>query len=684
MAQDQTIVAGAHVNKPGGMTKKYYSTFPLSYPKLWTYRYAELGMIFADNNVAKDAFHWRLPHQLQSKMLKAPLMQNMSMHKDAFWVAKQAILPNSWENLERYETIGDSAPTDANTVVMNFENKIRTAVLGWKERIAAGIENSAWVDEDGKDGGLVNELFHLLTFAEMFYTTGCLLNNAGHPMWSLWNNSLVKNGNTKQNKNNFGFWFDTMIKEIFDCGGDDSYLLLSGLKINDIKVVKSNPKNDTEIDIRTALCYMRDDPAYYIEMVGDNQTFDDFDQTTDLMKYTIDQLNDVEDRPFNYERLCAYQLAVAQYYTNDHIDYVYTAELYKQLISTYCYEVIQIRGITYNYNGVKIYYDWLSGYFMDKMLSNAGIILSTDDIEMDNSIMRNMFSYFIAIFQIKRSLRFKDYFTGSRSQPLAVMDYNVAVNDNAVSVIDITKKTLWQKLGNAMNRVGNRIEKQVKELVGVDMKPDYHVPFWLGHTSDNIITPETENTGAAQFDLPENAQGVAVTSRFNSNAGNYMFTANFDRKGVFVSICYFEIPRLYSKAVSKFFYKEDKFDEFNPYTQFTGDQAIDVAEKDIKGSYGTAFSYTNNGMEYKQRFGVVGGGFVFDLPGWCFIADRTRFNEPDSHISPDYIRALQTEIDELFQSEMGYCIDTWYHFIVKTTIDMTGKRPMAYNPAIGM
>lgn len=678
MAQDATIVAGSHVNNPGGRTKKYFSTFPLAFPKLWSYRYGELGLIFTDNNVAKDAFHWRLPHNIQSKMLKAPLMQNMSIHKDAFWVAKQAILPNSWENLERYETIGDSAPIDANTVIYNFEDKIRTICLQWKDRITSGIFDGVFVDGNFEDTGLVNEIFHFITFAEMFYSCSNLMANAGHPMWILWDNTNVAQGNNKQNLNNFGWWFDKMVEEVFKC----SYQLLLSTNSKQIKVVKSNPKNDTEIDIRTALCYMRDDFKYTIEALGAND-FTDWNADTDLMNFTIQAINDVDDRPFNYERLCAYQLAIAQYYTNDHIDYVYTAELWRQLMSSYItnhnYAVD-----TYTYNGVKILYDWLSGHYLDQFIQDI-IDKDLSDYTISLSSYDNHFSYIYGIFTIKRSLRFKDYFTGSRSQPLAVMDYNVAVNNNEVSVIDITKKTLWQKLGNAMNRAGNRIEKQVKELLGVDMKPDYHVPFWLGHTSDSINTPETENTGAAQFELPAEAQGVAVTSRFNSNAGNYIFTANMDRKGIFLSICYFEIPRLYSKAVSQFFYKADKFDEFNPYTQFTGDQAVDQAEKDIRGMYGQPFAYTNHDMEYKQRFGIVGGAFIHELPGWCFIADRTRYAEPTGHISPDYIRALQTEIDDLFQGGIiGYSIDTWYHFIVKTTVDLSGKRPMAYNPSIGM
>ena len=681
MAQDSTIVAGAHVNKPGGNTHKYFSTFPLAFPKLWTYRYAELGVIFTDNNVAKDAFHWRLPHNIQSKMLRAPLMQNMSIHKDAFWITKQTILPNSWENLERYETIGDTAPIDANTVVYNFENKIRAIINAWKDRISTGVNDKVLINNDGEDAGFINEILHFIVFSELFYSTSNLMSNCGHPMWNLWSNEGITDGNTKQTKNNFGWWFDNVINLLFNL--TDELLLTKGDQ--QILVVKSNP-TDNRIDIRTALCYIRENPSCTIEDYKGNDISSDIPDLQEFWEnFTIQATNDLEERPFNYERLCAYQLAVAQYYTNDHIDYVYTAELYKQLISTYVLGDSNDKVKYYTYNGIKIQYDWLSGKYLDGFLTDFVGGEFEDPANYPLSDFLNQLNYITAIFAIRRSLRFKDYFTGARSMPLAVMDYNVAVNtDNEVSVIDITKKTLWQKLGNAMNRVGNRIEKQVKELVGVDMKPDYHVPFWLGHTSDKIITPETENTGAAMFELPEEAQGIAVTSRFNSNAGNYMFSANMDRKGIFLSICYFEIPRLYAKAVSKFFYKADKFDEFNPYTQFTGDQTIDIAEKDVSQQYGTPWAYTNHDMEYKQRFGVVGGGFIFDLPGWCFIADRTRAREDGDHIGPDYIRALQTEIDELFQGPMGYCIDTWYHFIMKTTIDLTGKRPMAYNPAIGM
>ena len=40
------------------------------------------------------------------------------------------------------------------------------------------------------------------------------------------------------------------------------------------------------------------------------------------------------DVPFNFGRVCAYQLAVAEYMTNDKVDHIYSAELYRQYIGS--------------------------------------------------------------------------------------------------------------------------------------------------------------------------------------------------------------------------------------------------------------------------------------------------------------------------------------------------------------
>ena len=665
MAQDQTIVQGKVLNEPNVHTKHYHSTFPLGAPRLGTYRFGEYGVIFADENIEKDSFTWRLPHEIRSFMLKAPLMQNMKLHKDMFWVPKMAIIPNSWEKLNIIPERGDTAPDNADTMVLGFDSKIAGLTRDLATDIIADIENL--ISENKEDTGISNTILKLALWCEMFYSRGSLLNACGYPMGAYWTNNDATN---KTNLHKFGYWFDKIINKLFDCS--DRYTLTIGEDSYSVYKTEEECIKQKSMSIRTALCKMRDDFRWQIEANPTEETQDFTWFEDDNNWWNVSLLVADEERPFNYERLVAYQIACAHYYTNDKIDFVYTAQLYRELISSYVLEYDNTE--TYTYNGITVLYDWLSGQYMDILLQMS---------LYENLNENALWAYYRAIFGFNRSLRFKDYFTGSRANPLTVGEYKIPVNDNEVSVIDVTKSILWQKMGNALQKVGNRLEKQKKQLMGVDMKPDYHNPFWLGHTEDSIGTPETQGTGEAVFDESlRNGAKLPVASEFRSAAGRMQFSASLDREGIVLAIMYFEIPRLYVNSVERFWYFENQFDKFNTYLQFTGDQPVSIAELDITKKMENTFGYQGKHMEYKQKVGVAWGGFVNDLPGWCFIADNTRNGISMETIGPSYIRSLQTEVDELFQSLNGYSLDTYYHFICKHNLENVAHRAMAARPGI--
>lgn len=75
-----------------------------------------------------------------------------------------------------------------------------------------------------------------------------------------------------------------------------------------------------------------------------------------------------ESEPFNFGRCLAYQIVNAHFYTNDRIDYVYSADLYRDYISSLVTNLFQqsapdLENVYFIYNGIKCRYDWLSGYF---------------------------------------------------------------------------------------------------------------------------------------------------------------------------------------------------------------------------------------------------------------------------------------------------------------------------------
>lgn len=390
-------------------------------------------------------------------------------------------------------------------------------------------------------------------------------------------------------------------------------------------------------------------------------------------------LNEGTGKPFNYDALVAYQIACAHYFTNDKIDYIYTADLWRQMMWNY----INVPGFgtqSFSYNGIDVKYDTLSGCIFDLVWEAF-----TDDISNNNftGIEPANIEYIRNIFQYNRSLRYEDYFTGARAYPRAILDYNAPVVNNKVSVIDITKNILAQKLGNALNKVGNTIASQIKELRGVEMRQDYHNPFWMGHTDDVIGTPESEGTGASLFDSESrNNSKLPTVSQFRGSANTTVREMSFDRDGILICIQYFDIPRIYTNTIDRFTFVRNKFDEFNELFQFTGDQPIFLDELIADAMHTEFFGYTGHDKQYKTDVPKAMGGFVFDLPGWAFIADEGRDKSELEHIGPSYIRSMQTEIDGLYQSLNGYSYDTYYHFICKTEVMASANRPMAKNPGI--
>lgn len=290
-----------------------------------------------------------------------------------------------------------------------------------------------------------------------------------------------------------------------------------------------------------------------------------------------------------------------------------------------------------------------------------------------------------------------DYFTGSRAQPLAVqgsnsqMSTDVAVVNNAVSVIDITKKIQAQRFRNSVNRIRQQAESYLKGVFGGSMPaPDYHNPFYLAHTSDVIYGQETENTGAAQLapsGSSETPLPIAITTNLRGTSGNYVFEAHTDRPGIIIGITSYDITRIYTKSIDRSFFHVNRYDWFNPFLQYIGDQEIYLQELGIKPSANslnsmTPFSYALRHMEYKQKYSYAAGAFCEDgvLPGWIFVASDKRGSQ--STINPDWIRSVPAEFDRFYISLAGYSLATYFHFIVKDFNSTNASRPMAYSPQI--
>jgi hypothetical protein len=375
--------------------------------------------------------------------------------------------------------------------------------------------------------------------------------------------------------------------------------------------------------------------------------------------------------PVDISRLWAYQLVCAHFYSNDSVDYIYSATLFRELVAS---KIVSQNGNYDNYslNGITIPYDYLSAHYFNKMTD----IQSTTTLE-------KCLDYLSTLLCHQRSLRYVDYFTGAKTRPLAVGDLSIDVDNNSVDVVDVTRNIQLQRFLNAVNRMGRKFGDYIKGLFGITTGYDYHNPGYLAHTHDTIYGQDVQNTGDAQ---QKDANSVTSTMH-NINSDRFEFEFYCDRPTILIGVIYFDVPRAYAFSNDRQIFHRDRFDMFNPYFQYVGDQKIYRAELDARYSTSSdgeldAMGYTLRNMEYKLIPDDVCGAYVKNLRTWVFIADLVDQTPGEMKISPSYIRSRITELDPFYLALSGYSPASHFHFHVVHSHFITAKRPMAYQPQI--
>lgn len=683
--QQSGLVAGNKQNSPGGSTGRSRSKFPLSHSEFQTERFAEYFPFFVQEGVSSDRLPLHSNHEVQTYTLKSPILQSLSKKKDYFVVPMQAILPLNWEKFYTSPNIGQDVPDDCGLGVANFWSKLRTLFNNSWTKFTTDFANAS-VSGATK----MEELLRFLLFFENIYSCGSLmeyLRISGHNWFRV----------TYDGKEvTFDDVFDLFVGQIASQLANDSTLYIQfTIGTENYRIVSDDSSlgiylGGLSITLREALELMRDDLSFTVSDVS-TFNFSQFNPYIADLSFSLP----LSDAPLNLGRLWAYQLVCAHFYTNDHIDFIYSADLFREYILQLVTGSSTSSGVgnsitlsRFTVNGLDYAYDALSARYMNLILSYFGTsgIYSLSSTPASIPSLNEIYAYFVALFGFKRSLRFQDYFTGARAYPLNQLSGTgsptVAVNNNAVSVIDMSRASMMTKFLQAVNRSGRKFSAYMQELFGKTPAFDYHNPMYLAHTSDLVGAQETENTGAAQV-----TDQIAVTSRLRATSSRYAFEFEPDRDCIVVGISYYDLPRVYLRSTDAQNFYLNRFDMFNTYLQYIGDQSISEAEiGTTTPDVSKPFAYTNRHMEYKQRWNYACGGFCVPntgLDNWIFPADSLR-RMFVHNISPSFIRSFNSEIDRFYQRLTGWSLGTYFHFIVRYDNRQDASRPMAYNPPISI
>lgn len=651
------IISGNVQNEADAKAIRSRSRFNLSYHNFQTMRFGELTPFYVEEVLGGDKSH-RLnsKHDVRAYTLGAPLMSNIDIKKDYFIVPKMAVLPRTWDLIHTNPTIGDDVPDDAYSVLKysNIVSSVNSYLNSLRDII---------YDTTKTDNARFTSLFKWMMFAELWFSDGSLISQMGYKFATCYH-GVAYEGASQIDTNissNFDAVFDWLCGKLVAVSG------AINVRIDNIIEWSGNFS-----DLRSLLEFLRDNPVFEIEVNG---TFPNISLGSSSQIGGFTDVTDDSDYFVDFLPVAAYQIICAHYYTNDQVDYIYSATLWRELMWSFFYSTISVNGdsdirnelMSFSYNGQYIQYDSISGCVLSYLISL---------LDFSSSL-----AYWHHLLSFKHSLRFMDYFAGAKKEPLAVGDVNVAVNNGYVNLLDQVQKRWLMKYLNFSQKVGRKIEEYSAKLSGTYVKPDFHNPFWLGHTSDTVYGQEVENTGEAQMssDVP-----VPITSNLRSNASRYAFEIDsVDRDSIVIGIAYFDVPRSYYSGVWRMLQHNDRFNMFNPFMQFLGDQV--VKNNEIFSRYTGTFGYQGRYAEYKQRYNIASGGFVNALPGWTFLNDmdeKKTGSITNFHLSPSFVRSRSIELDRFFKSLSGWSLATYFHFIVDTYNEVSISRPMAFNPSI--
>lgn len=668
MALNSNGAPGNVQNDPTGKVVSTHSSFPLLRRRFQTDRFGDITPTLAIEGVETDRLPLQAGFDLRTYTLGNVLMSDVKKHVEYFFVNYDSLLPRNWEKVYTNPTQGDDVLPDVNTWIPFSVIHSRLSFLVTCLNDSAASYSAAVV-------------LRLIIELEAWLSSGSLLRYLGYSLGNPLNSSSdVYDPNLDNSRN----YCDIVCEGFYQ-------ILADACSSNDMQVSFVDSDNNVEtFFVRSSL----------LESYGNILCFRDFLQRCrENMHFSLIVPNDVDVHSLwmqkfgtmvlnmnsstsdgiNYNRVAAYQIVCAHFFSNDHVDYIYSADLYRQLMSSlaslFYAETASFGLPRFNYNGVYTEYDALSGRVFADILSVAEYEPLYDSMPLFY-LSQN---YIMSLLGFRRSLRYRDYFVGAKPFPLAIGDVNVAVNNNLVSIIDTTKKIATQRFLNQVNRVGRKIKDYIQGLFpGAKVEPSIYDPTWLARTDSDVRPVENENTASEQYELDSSVTSVLR----GRDSGRYAFEVEVGRPGIVIGVTYYDLPRAYAYSMDRNCLVSDRYDMFIPQMQFIGDQDIKRIELgDVSSRAFEPFAYTLRDMQYKQLFDIACGGFVDQLPGWCFRAPSAD-TLMQQHISPLFIRSSNYEFDKYYLSLTGFGLAAYFHFIVVVTNSIDSKRPMAFAPTI--
>lgn len=632
------LSGGSSVNsiKPSSQVRR--NTFDLGYNNQLTARFGDITPFFVLDSVSGDTIPFSSHHEIRSYTLSSPQLFNLRMHKTHIQVPMPAIMPRTWDYIFTNPTQGSDVPDDA-MCNMDF-----SALLVSLLQIFQGSASDS------------------LKFSTFLVLESICSNGSISHLLGLSASKFLKVSGYTSLEN----WFSAVHSAVTSLtvslpGGSITY-------------------NSTRDDLSKY--------HYLCDKIRENPLANAVNSITISNATTI--FNGVDIRytttPKNISRILSYQLACAEYFTNEFVDSIYSSQLFIDNVQSLMEIFFQgDSGFSTNdwyfiYNGVRIRYDVFSQHMTSKIFER----MSFDNTDAKTNRIPTFLAIISLIFSFRHSLKYSDYFTSLKTRPLAVGDVKAPVVSNGVSAVEMTHRIQMQRFLNAVNRSGRKLGNYLKSIFGSELPPDMHVPHYVASNSYIVSGFEVNQTSGSTSPSLDDQLGKQVTV-LRSQGNDFEFTVDTDVPCILIGLLHFDVVRSYADTIDRAFMHTDRFEMFNPFLQFIGDQSAKreellVSAADSDNSVG----YQQRYCEYKQRYSQAHGGFISSLPSWAFVDGEEVPGSLSStrEINSDFIRNDNYEFDRFYSILTGRTLSDYFHFIISLNIGCNAKRPLEINPNI--
>uniref|UniRef100_A0AAU8B6W9 Major capsid protein n=1 Tax=Dulem virus 268 TaxID=3145745 RepID=A0AAU8B6W9_9VIRU len=691
--QTSQLVSATSPNTAGPINTQGYNHFDLSRRRLDTQRFDEVHPVLCEAIVEGSVAKLQSMHDLRTYSLASPMLSDLQMKRSSFAVPMSSIAPNGWEYLYKNPVRGqDIVYTD---VLQCLDIPALYRGLDYM-RVA--------IYKQAVNGTLTGAHFlHFINILQLLFTNASLPKLLGFtfPVNVYWyrDDSSSSNGLTK---------FDRAISAFYNQLYSSRYF--TSVSWRDRDNVSHSLINSNTTSVGAVFNSFMDFNRYstgVFTVTGTMSTYCPliaqwFVENNLSMSYGSSTspfyLNASPQDPLNLEPFLAYQQLCSQYYSNDHIDDIYNGRRYYQ--DLFSYVRTTIKDFTswtadvdkpsfsdfFTINGVDVPYDPMAGALGGLLITSlfeafsyyadgTTHVLSTVPIPI-----QELYNIIRSVFTIQASLRYGDYFTTARTQPLAVGDVSISgtVSNSVatVSAID-TNKSLWmQRFLNAVNRASQDIYAYIYEMAGVNVKRKLPEPYFLTSESYNIGKQQVSNTTSDN-------QGDQVTI-LKDQSSRYMFEIFFDEPSYLIIVDTFSVPSVYPFPTRELFFRSDRFDWYNSYMEHIGDQSLPLYALDSRQSAvldpSVVFGYQTRYAQFKYGVSDAVGGFTFgNLPSWYPLYDplesRNIVNSTSSVLSPYFLRNNNMEFDKLYSSLTYLSPGSRFHFVksIYFKFDLNGR-----------